>query len=181
MRPLFLTLSTIVVALTANACASEQAQPKRPLSFTNSAPAEETAAPKPPWVTCYDNFSPIGDAQQDLARLTAACGPGGGMQAIGPVHQGKQDQAQPVDRYRFHVSKADRCYRVYAAAGQSVSDLDLTVLDPNGKVLSSDTSHNSFPVLPADAPLCFKEPGLYTVEVSVNQGAGPYALQIWGI
>ena len=171
----------MAVALATNACGIQQAQPKRTLSFDNSAPAEETAELKPTWMTCYDNFTPIGDAQQDLARLTASCGPGGGMQAIGPVHQGKQDQAQPVDRYRFYVSNADRCYRVYGAAGQSVSDLDLTLLGPDGKVLSSDASHNSFPVLPMDAPICFKEPGLYTVEVSVSQGAGPYALQIWGI
>ena len=136
--------------------------------------------PQGPWTTCYANFTPSGNAEGDLGNLTRACGPQGGMEAVTPVEKGSQQENEPVDRFTFYVPKAGNCYRVYAAGDSGVRDLDLLLRNPNGEPIAGDVTDDSWPVLPPAGPICFNEPGLYLLEVSVYQGSGKYAIQVWG-
>lgn len=132
------------------------------------------------WETCYSTFSPTGDASADLTRLVRDCGTTGGMRPITGVRLGHQAEQDPVDRYTFQVPTAGKCYRVYATSDAAVLDLDLLLRGKTGDALIADVTHDSWPVLPPREPICFSEPGLYMLEVSVFRGAGNYALQVWG-
>jgi hypothetical protein len=133
-----------------------------------------------PWETCYSTFAPTGDAAADLSRLVRDCGTTGGMRAVSAVRLGQQAEQDPVDRYTFEVPAAGKCYRVYATGDAAVQDLDLLLRGVSGDAVVADVTHDSWPVLPPQGPVCFSEPGLYMLEVSVFRGSGHYALQVWG-
>lgn len=133
-----------------------------------------------PWETCYSTFAPTGDAAADLSRLVRDCGTTGGMRAVSAVRLGQQAEQDPVDRYTFEVPAAGKCYRVYATGDAAVQDLDLLLRGVSGDAVVADVTHDSWPILPPQGPVCFSEPGLYMLEVSVFRGSGHYALQVWG-
>ena len=145
-----------------------------------SAPAREKPAPRAGWAACYGDFTPSGNARADLIRLTRSCGVAGGMRAITPVRVEEQADGDPVDRYTFFVPYAGSCYRVFAVGGRGVEDLDLLLRGPEGEDVVADLSHDPFPVLPPNEPICIGTPGLYQLEVSVFRGSGRYAVQVWG-
>ena len=148
-----------------------------PTGSASTAPGDEAHSP---WETCYSTFAPTGDASSDLAHLVRDCGPVGGMRAVSAVRLGQQAEQDPVDRYTFEVPAAGKCYRVYGAGDAAVQDLDLLLRGPKGDSVVADVTHDSWPVLPPRSPICFSEPGLYMLEVSVFRGSGGYALQVWG-
>jgi hypothetical protein len=154
-----------------------------PAPTTRAEPPAEVSSDEPaktPWETCYSSFAPTGDAESDLTRLVRDCGTTGGMRAVTKVKLGKQSAEDPVDRYAFQVPAPDKCYRVYAVGDSAIKDLDLLLRGPKGTSMVADITHDSWPVLPPREPVCFSEPGLYMLEVSVYKGAGKYALQVWG-
>lgn len=132
------------------------------------------------WASCYESFQPTGEPRADLQRITDACGALGGMQPITDVRLGAQSDRDPVDRYAFYVPAEGRCYRVFSASDSTVKDLDLLLRDPRGNDIVADLTYDSWPVLPPTEPACFRSPGLYLLEVSVYEGSGRYALQVWG-
>lgn len=136
--------------------------------------------PGTPWEQCHASFSPSGSPEADLARLTSACGPVGGMQAVTAVHLGQQNHRDPVDRFSFYVPEPGKCYRVYATGDETIGDLDLLLRDPAGNALAADLTHDSAPVLPPAEPFCVDAPGAYLLEISVYRGSGRYAVQVWG-
>lgn len=167
------------------ACAPSQVASSAPAapdvaSSEVAAPAGDEHAGRGPWETCYSTFAPTGDASADLARLVRDCGATGGMRAVSAVRLGQQAEQDPVDRYTFEVPASGKCYRVYGASDAAVQDLDLVLRGPSGDAIGADVTHDSWPVLPPQGPLCFSEPGLYMLEVSVFRGAGRYAVQVWG-
>jgi hypothetical protein len=172
----------VLVPLAGIGCGQPPVERPASISAEQAPPAEPTGddAPKSRWEACYSTFAPAGDAAGDLARLVRDCGPQGGMRSVTKVRTGKQSEQDPVDRYMFSVPEAGRCYRIYAAADAAVKDLDLLVRGPSGAAVVADVTHDSWPVVPPREPVCFSEPGLYMLEVSVYKGSGRYALQIWG-
>ena len=129
--------------------------------------------------SCYATFRPVGDPHEDLAQMTALCGPPNQMKPVTPVLEGSQSETDPITRYTFQ-GETGRCYRIFAASGNSVQDLDMAVLDPEQAVVGFDTNEDAFPILNPDGPLCLTKPGTYPVLVSVERGSGPYAIQVWG-
>jgi hypothetical protein len=158
---------------------AESPQPAARAESTADVPLSDEPG-KTAWETCYSSFAPTGNAEGDLTRLVRDCGTTGGMRAVTKVQLGAQTAQDPVDRYAFEVPTPDKCYRVYAVGDSSVKDLDLLLRGPSGTSMVADITHDSWPVLPPREPVCFAEPGLYMLEVSVYRGAGKYALQVWG-
>jgi len=101
------------------------------------------------------------------------------MRPLTPVTVGRQTFADPPARYALDVPPGGGCYRIFATASASVGDLDLLVRDSE-RPLAGDLGSDAWPVLPPRGPLCLATEGLYLLEVSVREGAGDYALQIWG-
>jgi hypothetical protein len=176
MRRLVLLFAASVVACGPRAAESDTSLP----SAGAQKPADEDTVAGGIWGACYEGFQPSGNAKTDLGRITRSCGKTGGMRAITPVKEAKQGERDPADRYTFYVPSAGACYRVYATGDKDVADLDLLLRGLDGEDMVADISHDSFPVLPPDGPMCFQVPGLYMLEVSVFRGGGGYALQVWG-
>jgi hypothetical protein len=131
------------------------------------------------WVSCYSTFLAEGDPTSSLARLAEACGKATGMRATAPARSGEaQNEEDAVERFTF-PARANGCYRVYAVGAAEVVDLDVALVDPAGKVAASDRSATRWPVVPARGPICAEAEGVYTVEVAVTRGRGPFALQVW--
>jgi hypothetical protein len=132
------------------------------------------------WVACYRPFQPRGDAATDLARLIAACGKPTGLAPVTPIRTGEVQHAEdPAERFVFRA-RAGHCYRLFAIGAPGVTDLDVAVLDPRGKLVASDLSHDRLSVVPARGPLCFDQEGVSTIEVSVASGGGAYVVQVLG-
>ncbi len=162
-------------------CGSAVAEAPPPTA--RAEPPAEVSSDEPaktPWETCYSSFAPTCNAESDLARLVRDCGTTGGMRAVTKVKIGNQSADDPVERFAFQVPAPDKCYRVYAVGDSTIKDLDLLLRGPQGTSMVADITHDSWPVLPPREPVCFSEPGLYMLEVSVYKGAGRYALQVWG-
>jgi hypothetical protein len=176
-RALAIVTALLTMQCGARSFESRSSQQSSPTSAATTAPAETGSGT---WSECYASFTPTGDARADLNRMTRACGKVGKMSAVTPVTHATQSEQDPVDRYTFYVPKAGACYRVYAVGNRGVADLDLLVRDPRGQDVVADLTHDAFPVLPPNGPLCFDAPGLYLLEVSVHQGQGGYAIQVWG-
>ncbi len=173
---------SLLLTFFATGCGSAVVEAPAPTT-TRAEPPTEASSDEPaktPWETCYSSFAPTGDAEGDLARLVRDCGTTGGMRAVTKVKLGTQSADDPVDRYAFQVPAPDKCYRVYAVGDSAIKDLDLLLRGPKGTSMVADITHDSWPVLPPREPVCFSEPGLYMLEVSVYKGAGRYALQVWG-
>ncbi|SRR5260221_8929972 len=129
--------------------------------------------------TCYQGFRPSGNVERDLAQMTSLCGPPNAMKPVTPVIQGAQTQSDAIARFTFH-GETGRCYRIFSASERGVLDMDMAMLDPDKNVVGHDTNEDAFPMLNPDGPFCLTRPGLYTVLVSVEKGAGRFALQVWG-
>lgn len=159
------------------AAASDGAAPGEATSARGHSPTESRLTP---WASCYTDFKPSGLLDNDLRRLTRDCAERHGMSAVTPVAKAEQSAKAPADRYTFFVPSAGYCYRVLAVGGSGVSDLDLLIRTPDGEQVAADVTHDKYPVLPPQGPLCFDIPGLYVLEVSVFEGSGRYAVQVWG-
>jgi hypothetical protein len=133
-----------------------------------------------PWVDCYAGFAPTGNPRGDVIRLARLCGKPLGMLPVTRVVTKQQRESAGADRYSFPVPSAGSCYRIFAAGDRGISDLDLILRGPDGSTLIGDLTHDAWPILPPQEPLCFDTPGLYMLEVSVFQGSGTYAVQVWG-
>lgn len=132
------------------------------------------------WTRCYSGFQPTGSAPTDLARLTAACGPPAGLTALTTVYSGAvQAEDAPSERVLFRAH-GGRCYRFFSVGGDGVTDLDMAVLAPDGRLAAADASRDRFPVVPPRGPLCAPRDGVYAVDIAVQKGSGGFVLQVWG-
>jgi hypothetical protein len=129
--------------------------------------------------SCYQGFHATGNAEQDLAQMTALCGPPNSMKPVTGVIHGRQAHQEAIARFTFR-GEMGRCYRIFSASDRGVQDMDMAMLDPEKNVVGHDTNEDAFPMLNPDGPFCLTRPGQYTVLVSVEKGAGSYALQVWG-
>jgi len=131
------------------------------------------------WISCYATFLAEGEPTSSLSRLAESCGKATGMHAAAPARAGEaQTEEDAVERFTFPV-RANGCYRIYAVGAAEVVDLDVALVDGAGKVAATDRSTTRWPVVPARGPLCADAEGVYTVEVAVSRGRGPFALQVW--
>ena len=131
------------------------------------------------WADCYRRFQPGDDAATDLESLGRACAAPAGLRPLGAPHAGaEQGAGDPPERLVLHARPG--CYRAFAVGGPGVSDLDVAVYDPEGRLAAGDVSRDRWPVVPPRGPLCLPHGGEYTVAVAVTRGRGDFLLQIWG-
>jgi len=180
VRPKLTPSAIYLLACSCSAAPPRQLEDQQSSPTPVTAPMTATATSSGPWADCYSTFTPTGNPKLDLQRITRACGTTGGMRAVTPVAFGEQRAEDPVDRYTFYVPKAGACYRVYAVGDRSVEDLDVLLRGPDGTDVIADLTHDNWPVVPPNGPVCFPSSGLYLLEVSVFRGAGRYAIQVWG-
>jgi hypothetical protein len=128
------------------------------------------------WVTCYGNYRPTSTPERDVTRLGILCGPSNGMKPVGTTTVGEASE-NPTE-HELDVRQGD-CFRIFAVADATVSDLAVVVRDPKGGPIASDHNNDRWPILNPDGPFCLVDAGKYSVEVRARQGRGKYAMQIW--
>jgi len=100
------------------------------------------------------------------------------MKPILTPQKGTQSDHNPPQTVKFE-GKAGKCYRVYAMADAGIKDLDLLLKDSTGAIAAEDSTDDSSPVLLEDGAFCFNENDNATLVLSVGEGKGNWALQIW--
>jgi hypothetical protein len=61
-----------------------------------------------------------------------------------------------------------------------VTDLDIAVVDAEGRLAAADLSDDRFPIAPPTGVLCLKSDQLFTIQIGVMGGSGSYLVQVWG-
>ncbi|MRG90514.1 hypothetical protein [Polyangium spumosum] len=134
-----------------------------------------------PWVRCYGNFRLEGDPRKDLTRLTMLCGPANGMRRVtkeafeGEVAEGGAPVSFPLK------AKKGECYRVFAVADPTVTDLDVVVRSSRGTSIAKDHGEDRWPIVQPDRPFCPLEDDTLTVELAARRGKGTVVAEVWGL
>ncbi|MEO5728718.1 MAG: hypothetical protein ABI134_31550 [Byssovorax sp.] len=152
-----------------------------------AAPAsdEDERAPAPPvriggpWVRCYGSFHAAGDPVKDVTRLALLCGPENGMRRLSRApFEGAVAEGAPGSTSTFEAKRGE-CYRVFAVADATVSDLDVTVHSSRGAPVAADHGEDAWPVVQPDRPFCPLENDRYTLEIAAHRGHGRFAAEVW--
>lgn len=132
-----------------------------------------------PWVRCYGSFHPAGDPVKDVTRLALLCGPENGMRRLSkaPI-EGAVSEGAPGATSTFEARRGE-CYRVFAVAEASVSDLDVTVHSSRGAPVAADHGEDTWPIVQPDRPFCPLENDRYTLEIAAHRGRGRFAAEVW--
>ena len=132
-----------------------------------------------PWVRCYGSFHPAGDPVKDVTRLALLCGPENGMRRLSraPI-EGEVTEGAPGITTTFEARRGE-CYRVFAVADATVTDLDVTVHSSRGAAVAADHGEDAWPIVQPDRPFCPLEKDVYTLEIAAHRGHGHFAAEIW--
>jgi hypothetical protein len=132
-----------------------------------------------PWVRCYGSFHPAGDPVKDVTRLALLCGPENGMHRLSRApFEGTVAEGAPGITSTFDAKRGE-CYRVFAVAEATVSDLDVTVHSSRGAPVAADHGEDAWPIVQPDRPFCPLEKDRYTLEIAAHRGHGRFAAEVW--
>ena len=166
----------------ASSAPAESASAEAPAAPANTGSTKATAKNDPSWATCHASVKLKGkdkDVSKDVAALGKSCAKVSKMKVVGKTLTGKQSDSGSPQSYPLKAA-AKHCYRVFAAGGDGIKDLDVAIKDSAGNVAGEDSTDSSTAIVLDDGAVCFKEADAATVVVSVGSGSGAYAVQIWG-
>ncbi len=133
----------------------------------------------PAWAACHSTFQiKTKDVLAEVQKSGKGCTDTTKMKPVGPPTKATQADKNPPQQIKLKA-QAGKCYRVYAIADAAIKDLDLLVKDSAGEVGAEDSTDDPSPVLLEDGAFCFKEADNAVIVVSVGEGKGTYAVQIW--
>ena len=133
----------------------------------------------PAWAACHATFQPKSkDVLAEVQKSGKGCADVTKMKPVGAPTKATQADKNPPQQIKIKGA-AGKCYRVYAMAETTIKDLDLLLKDSTGAIAAEDSTDDSSPVLLEDGAFCFKEADNAVVVVSVGEGKGTYAVQVW--
>lgn len=77
------------------------------------------------------------------------------------------------------VLKPTACYRIVAAGGERVEDIDLALYDSRSAIVRRDDAADPHPVLGIKDPLCPDLAGMYRIRVEMARGRGAFRMRIF--
>jgi hypothetical protein len=101
----------------------------------------------------------------------------GGFVADGAPIQGSVVEGARSDH--LAVLRAGHCYRIVAAGGAGVEDMDLFLYDPEGVQTQQDPAQDRLPVLGLQTEICPIRGGAYRLQVHMYKGGGPFAARVY--
>jgi hypothetical protein len=132
-----------------------------------------------PWAQCHQSFAVgPGDVRAEVARLAQGCAGATGMHRFGDAFTGEQKAADKPQTFTWKA-RARHCYRAYGAGAAGIKNLDLLVQDSDGVVLGQDGTDDGAPVVLDAGAACFKQDDEASVVVSVGDGSGAFAVEVW--
>jgi hypothetical protein len=133
----------------------------------------------PAWAACHATYqAKTKDMAAEVQKAAKGCEAVTKMKPVGPPTKATQSEKNPPQQIKLKA-KAGKCYRVYAHADATIKDLDLVLKDSAGDIGADDSTDDPTPVLLEDGAFCFKDADDAVIVVSVGQGKGSYAVQIW--
>ena len=131
------------------------------------------------WHTCHESFVVGGsDVRAEVARLAQGCAEATKMQRVGEPFTGEQSAAGKPQTFAWKARRG-HCYRVYGVGAPAIKNLDLLVLDSAGAALGQDGTDDRAPVVLDAGAACFNDDDDAALVVSVGDGEGPFAVEIW--
>ncbi len=95
-----------------------------------------------------------------------------GLAQVGPLHQGSLGEGKEA---RIKLELATQCTTIVGLGSAPVRDLDLELLDAEGRTLAKDTSEDPQAAMRA----CVESRGTYTLVVRMKRGAGDFVVATW--
>jgi len=95
-----------------------------------------------------------------------------GMAQVGPLHQGSLAEGR---EQRIKLELAAQCTTIVALGSAGARDVDVALLDADGRVLAKDATRDAQAVLRA----CVEQKGSYTLLVKMAQGSGEFVVATW--
>jgi hypothetical protein len=130
-----------------------------------SAPVPEPPAPDTPLI---DEHSMAGAGLEENFRLLDADMLARGYRGYGDSTRGKLAQG---DRRDFSIQlEGGKCYAILAVGDNTVRDLDLVLLDPDGRALDRDVEAHARPIV----RVCPERSGKFTMRVEMTRGGGDF-------
>jgi hypothetical protein len=178
----------------APAASTAAADPDPPLDDPNEQPGPIAMAPEfdkkkakvsfpkkaKPDGQCWSQVSATGDNAKDFDAIVAACGtPTGLVEYAKPVQGKLHHKHDPVDVFTMPVF-AGYCYRYFAIADASISDLDLLIEKKGGALVGDDKTNSPFAIIDTEQPWCQDEDQNLEFHVKVDgPGKGGYTFGVW--
>jgi hypothetical protein len=128
--------------------------------------------------TCFTTVPLTGQNDKDYAALTDKCGAGTGMKPFIKAVKGKLGDKHLRDVYDFKML-GGYCYRFFAVADESISNVDIRVQKPSGAIVSVDSTKGPIAILDPDRPWCKKHDREFSIVVETAGGSGNYTFGIW--
>ena len=100
------------------------------------------------------------------------------MQRVGEPFTGEQSAAGKPQTFTWKAHRG-HCYRVYGVGAPAIKNLDLLVLDSAGAALGQDGTDDGAPVVLDAGAACFTEDDDAALVVSVGDGEGHFAVEVW--
>ncbi|HEY8040073.1 MAG TPA: hypothetical protein VIF15_09785 [Polyangiaceae bacterium] len=133
----------------------------------------------PAFAKCHNDVKTGADLVAGVTAMAQGCAKAMGMHQIGTTTQDMFKNLDPAHPIPLHA-EAGHCYRVYGLSEDSLQDLDVAIVDSNNKVAAEDGSDSPDAVVLEDGEVCFTATDDVKVNVAAGNGAGKYAVQIWG-
>jgi hypothetical protein len=132
-----------------------------------------------PYASCHNDVRTGPDLVAGVTAMAQACASLTKMHQIGATVQGNRTNLDPAQPIPLHA-EANHCYRVYGLSEDALQDLDIAMIDSTGKSAGEDGSDSPDAVVLEDGKICFSQADDVKVNVAAGNGAGKFAVQIWG-
>ncbi len=130
--------------------------------------------------SCWQGVSLGGSAQKDYDAIAAACGqPTGLLQYAKPVTGKLHATKDKTDVFSLDLQKG-LCYRYFAAADRTITDIDILVEKPGGALVADDKQTGPVAIIESDKTWCMDEDAKYEFHVQIDgAGTGGYVFGVW--
>ncbi|MBN9163915.1 MAG: hypothetical protein BGO98_41380 [Myxococcales bacterium 68-20] len=118
--------------------------------------------------------TPAKDPADLVKRLGDGCMQASKMKPASAMLRGQQADKDTHQENKLRV-EANRCYRLYVAADDSVKDMVVVLRDSAGDIVAESPG----PAVPEDGAVCFNAADEISILVGVGSGKGTWAAQVW--
>ncbi len=151
-----------------------------PASVPTTASTRATLKLESTWGHCREAWSPgAADAATEAARLAQICAAATRMHQALPPFVGDQSAASKPQTFHWKA-QAGHCYRAYGVGGAGIKNLDLLLVDSQGATLGQAGNDDAAPVVLDAGAVCFNQDDDAALVVSVGNGSGRFAVEVWG-
>jgi len=133
----------------------------------------------PSYAKCHNDVKTGADLVAGVTAMAQGCASTMGLKQIGQTTQDTYKNLDPAHVIPLHVD-AGHCVRVYGLSEDALQDLDIAISDSAGKSCGEDGSDTPDSVVLESGMICFTVADDVKVNVAAGNGAGKYAVQIWG-